>query len=221
MFQQVLSGQTKRALAILGESGLLKSAHLAGGTALALRIGHRVSLDLDFFTPKQFNAQLIAEKFQALPTPFKLDRLEENTLLGFLDKAKFSLFFSVYPLIDKIDKYLGVNVASLKDIAAMKLAAISQRGTKRDFIDLYFIIAIEKLITFEDIFDLYDKKFNLLKQNKAHLINSLTYFSDAEGTTVPRMFNVVSWREVKKFFEKETSHFMKDLIRQEHYENRS
>lgn len=212
MHEQVLSGQTKRALAILGKSKLLKSAYLAGGTALALQIGHRVSLDLDFFTKKRFDAKTLARELAELSTGFTLERLENNTLLGYLDKAKFSLFFYDYPLIDKTEDYAGNNLASLRDIAAMKLLAISDRGTKRDFIDLYYILAVEKLFSLQDIFIFYDKKFKLLQQNKAHLIRSLTYFEDAEGTNVPRMFFIASWREVKRFFEKETSRLMKSLI---------
>lgn len=212
MHEQVLSGQTKRALAVLGKSRVLSSAYLAGGTALALQIGHRASFDLDFFTQQKFDAKNLAEALKKLSTGFTLDRLEENTLLGYLDKAKFSLFFWNYPLINKPENYAGIKLASLSDIAAMKLAAISERGTKRDFIDLYYILAVEKLFSLQDILLFYDKKFKLLKQNQVHLIRSLTYFADAEDTTVPRMFFMTNWREVKKFFEKETSRLMKDLI---------
>lgn len=93
----------------------------------------------------------------------------------------------------------------------MKLSAISDRGTKRDFIDLYFIIAIEKLFTFQEIFDLYDRKFKILKQNKAHILKSLVYFDDADKQLMPQMLKEVSWVKVKKFFELETKHLIKKL----------
>lgn len=85
----------------------------------------------------------------------------------------------------------------------MKIAAISDRGTKRDFIDLYFIIKMEKVLSLDEILRLYDKKFGLLKQNKIHILKSLCYFDDAEQEPMPKMLKDVSWKEVKKFFEEE------------------
>ncbi|MCX6791109.1 MAG: nucleotidyl transferase AbiEii/AbiGii toxin family protein [Candidatus Gribaldobacteria bacterium] len=204
MFEQALPGNAKNSLAILGESKLLDTAYLAGGTALALQLGHRISVDFDFFTKKEFNEQETTEQLANLPEPFKLDRKEKNTILGFIGKTKFSLFFYNYPLLEKPQKFLNINIASLKDIAVMKLATIADRGTKRDFIDMYFIVAKEKAVSLQDILWLYDKKFKMLSQNRAHLLKSLTYFDDAEATIVPDMLKPTDWKEVKKFFEKET-----------------
>jgi len=203
MFEQVLSKNAKKSLATLGESGLLRDAYLAGGTALALQIGHRISVDLDFFTSKEFNGNIFVRKLKKLIPDFQLERMAAGTVLGNINKIRFSLFFYDYLLLFKKHNLSGIKIADIKDIAPMKIAAISDRGTKRDFIDLYFIIKMEKILSLDEILRLYDKKFGLLKQNKIHILKSLCYFDDAEQEPMPKMLKDVSWKEVKKFFEEE------------------
>ncbi len=209
MFEQTIPTNAKKSLAILGESGLLKNSYLAGGTGLALQLGHRISVDFDFFTTEEFDEQKVVDELTKLPLSFHLERKEKNTILGAVGKTKFSLFFYDYPLLTKTEKFLDINIASIKDIAAMKLTAIADRCTKRDFVDLYFILAKEKLLTLKNVLELYDKKFKLLHQNRTHLLKSLTYFDDAEGTNVPKMLKPADWKEVKKFFEREVKHLAK------------
>lgn len=211
MFEEVLPKDTKSALAILGESSLLKEAYLAGGTALALHIGHRISVDFDFFTKKEFDENHLVQKLTELPLNFRLEKIDAGTVLGYLGKTKFSLFFYKYPLLTKAHKFLNLNILDVKDIAPMKLSAISDRGTKRDFVDLYFIIAVEKLFTLQGVLDLYDRKFKILKQNKVHILKSLVYFDDADKQLMPRMLKEVNWSKVKNFFELETKHLIKKL----------
>ena len=99
MFEQVLSKNAKKSLATLGESGLLRDAYLAGGTALALQIGHRISVDLDFFTSKEFNGNIFVRKLKKLIPDFQLERMAAGTVLGNINKIRFSLFFYDYPLL--------------------------------------------------------------------------------------------------------------------------
>ncbi len=209
MFEQVIPKMAQNALAILGKSKLLKSSYLAGGSGLALQIGHRISIDLDFFTGQEFSARTMVRKLVGLPLDFQLERIDWGTILGYLGKTKFSLFFYEYPLLADTEKFLDINVASIKDIAVMKLAAIAERGTKRDFVDLYFILAKEKVLTLAETFQLYDRKFRLLRQNKAHLLKAITYFADAQETDVPKMLKTIEWKEVKEFFERETKYLAK------------
>ncbi|MGD0977052.1 MAG: nucleotidyl transferase AbiEii/AbiGii toxin family protein [Minisyncoccia bacterium] len=198
MFEQVLPADAKKSLAILGKSGLLNGAYLAGGTALALQIGHRISVDFDFFTPEEFDENILVQRMQKTIPDFKLDRMEWGTILGYIGETRFSLFFYNYPLLFKTHDFMGVKIADIKDIAPMKIAAISDRGTKRDFIDLFFLIEEEKTLTLEEALELYDKKFGLLKQNRIHILKSLVYFDDAEKGGEPKMIKDISWDKIKK-----------------------
>jgi len=203
MFENVLSENAKKSLAILGQSKILKNAYMAGGTALALQINHRLSYDFDFFTTEEFDAVILPQKIKKLIPDFNLDRTDWGTILGAIDNTRFSLFFYTYPLLFKTNNFLGVDIADIKDIAPMKIAAISDRCSKKDFIDLYFIIKIEKILSLKECLALYDKKFKALKQNKTHILKSLNYFDDADKETNLKMIKNIQWKEVKSFFQKE------------------
>ena len=200
MFTETLFGNTKEALAILGKSHLMDNAYLAGGTACALQIGHRISIDLDFFTPKEFNAKELIRSLKNIGK-FELDRQSWGTILGDLEKVKFSIFVYKYPALFPFKSLFGINILDLRDIAAMKIDAVSTRGIKRDFIDLYFIC--QKGISLGEMLSLYDRKYGTLASNIVHIQKSLVYFVDAEATIAPRMLKKVAWEDVKKYFENE------------------
>jgi hypothetical protein len=212
MFETILSKNAKESLAALGKSGLLKSAYLAGGTALALQIGHRHSYDFDFFAAKEFNERIFLQKITKIIPDFRLERKDWRTVLGYIGNARFSYFFYQYPLLFKTKKILGVNLADPRDIAAMKVAALSDRGTKRDFVDLFFIFSEEEILTLADALEIYDRKFRTLRQNKIHLIKSLSYFADADQEKMPRMLKSVSWKKVKDYFISEQKKMAKELL---------
>jgi len=198
MFKEVLSKNAEKSLDLLGKSGLLKSAYLAGGTALAIHLRHRYSYDFDFFTSKNFNENILVQRLKELFPNFILEKKERGTILGYLGKTRFSLFFYKHPLLFKTHKFLDINIADIKDIAAMKIAAIADRGTKRDFIDLYFILNEAKIMTLEKSLKLYDKKFKVLSQNKLHILKSLVYFDDAENEPMPMMIRDIEWGKIKE-----------------------
>jgi len=200
MFAKTLSPTAQTALAILGKSGLLKDAYLAGGSALALYLGHRYSLDFDFFTRKHFKTQSIVKKLIGLGQ-FEKSTLHSDTILGTFNSVKFSLFYLEYPLIQKTKSFLNIFLASPADIAAMKVAALVDRGTKRDFIDLYFLI--KEKYKLEDILNFYNKKYQKLSENIYSIFKALRYFEDAEESEMPKMIKKVSWGQVKRFFEEE------------------
>ena len=199
MFTKVLSKETKATLALLGKSQLLKEAYLAGGTAIALQLGHRLSFDLDFFTPKEFKSLKIVRDLNKI-ADFQLEESTKDTIWGTVKDVKFSLFLYKYKVLFPFKRIFGINIADLRDIAAMKIVAISERGIKRDFIDLYFIC---REFSLRDILKFYNKKYAKLASNLLHIKKSLVYFIDAENEQMPEMLKACSWQKVRDFFEEE------------------
>jgi len=185
-------------------------AILAGGTALALQIGHRVSVDLDFFTSLEFNSEQLIQKIKK--TKLKLETLSESqgTFLAKINGIKFSLFVYPYPFLDTIQTYQTVKISGILDIAAMKLIAIYQRGTKRDFVDLYFIL---KSVPFHQIASMAMQRFGKERMNPFQIGKSLVYFSDAQMDPDPNYKNKcdVEWETIKAFFKKHVKQFVLDL----------
>jgi hypothetical protein len=200
MFEKTLVRGAKTYLALLGKSRLLDDAYLAGGTAAALHLGHRLSIDFDFFTTKAFEPQRVVEQLAALGK-FVAETAEKGTVFGNFEGVKFSLFLYPYSVLFPFQVYLSLKVADLRDIAAMKLQAISARGLKRDFIDLYFICQGGQPL--REVFDFYQQKYGKLSSNLFHLQKSLVYFEDAEIDEMPQMLKPASWNDIKAFFEAE------------------
>ena len=200
LFTETLSKETKAALDLLSGPSLLSDAYLAGGTACALQIGHRISVDLDFFTPKEFEVKMLIRSLQKIGD-FRLIRESWGTVLGNFNGVQFSLFVYDYPVIQSFQKYGNINVASLQDLGAMKIDAISSRGLKRDFIDLYFIC--HEGLSLSELFESYDKKFGNLSSNIVHLQKSLVYFEDADVSPDPNMLKPMEWERVKNYFQQE------------------
>lgn len=200
MFEESLIEGARKNLALLGKSGILKNVYLAGGTAVALHLGHRISVDLDFFTYEDFVPKIFSKEISKLGQ-FEEEQADKGTVLGLFNDIKFSLFVYKYPLIFPKLEYLSLDVADLRDIAAMKLDAVATRGTKRDFIDLYFILQSDYQLS--EILDFYKRKYGELASNLIHIQKSLVFFKDAEPDEMPRMLKHVEWIEVKKFFERE------------------
>lgn len=213
MFAEAVSRKTLKALDLVAAAHphpLPPAVYLAGGTAAALHLAHRYSYDLDFFTPRRFDAHAVMKKLKRVPE-FRLDRVTQGTVLGFVGNIQFSVFFYQYPLLFSTYDFRGIAVADLRDIAAMKVAAISDRGKKRDFIDLYFILR-EGKITIEEAIHMYGEKFGVLDANRIHVIRSLCYFDEADAERMPRMIKNVSWLNVKKFFTAEQKKLMHEII---------
>lgn len=196
MVNAVLSPETKNLLKELTSNHLPSKTYLGGGTAIALQLGHRRSQDLDFFTPTQFN-ELQWEQKLAQEWKFRLVQKDWQTLVGFIYGVKFSLFFYHYPLIAKMEHFSYVNVASLPDLAAMKLDAIIARGTKRDFIDIYFLA---KKFGMDKLFQFYQQKYGRFEEKEIMIKKALLYFNDANADEMPDMRVPISWEEVKQFF---------------------
>lgn len=209
MHARTLSESAQAALAELGKSKILSKCYLAGGSALALRLGHRKSFDFDFYTRSNFSAENVAVELSKIGK-FETTLLEPPyTLLGIFNGVKFSLFLYDYPLIGVTANYQTVRVAGLEDIAAMKLSAIAGRATKRDYIDIYVISISTSL---EQQLEWYHKKFGKLGNNLYVTIKALGYFDDAEDDDMPIMITKISWEEVKKFLSSESQRLARKLI---------
>lgn len=199
MFENVLSHQTKKLLGQIKSENLPKDTYLAGGTAVALRLGHRRSADLDFFVPYEFVETAWEQKWQK-EFDFKLTKRDWQTLIGFVGKVKLSLFYYQHTLIETSDIFLGVPVASEPDLAAMKLDTILGRGTKRDLIDLYFLA---KKFSLAKLFEYYQEKYHNLQERELMFKKALTYFDEADKDEMPNMLVPINWRQVKKWLVEE------------------
>ncbi len=209
MFTTVLSKDAQNALATLGKSGIVDNGYLAGGSALALHYGHRHSEDLDFFSVHSFDPRAMSARLKGLGV-FVPSFAEGISLIGTFSGVKFSYFQYDYPLLFTTAKMLGVSVVDPKDIAAMKIAAVMDRGTKRDFVDLYELV--KQGVSMEDMFTLYNQKYKVLEGNLISILRSLRYFDDAEKGDMPDMIKPISWNEVKKFFIAESMRLAKKYL---------
>lgn len=131
---------------------------------------------------------------------FKLDSEEIGAIHGSLDKVRLSFLFYDYKLLFPLIKFGKVNLADERDIAAMKIDAISSRGGKKDFIDLFFLL---KKYSLTELLDFFEKKFQGIKYNQLHILKSLVYFEDAESEPMPTMLKKINWQQVKKQISRE------------------
>lgn len=200
MHPETLSPETRRVLEKISRESWLSNFYLAGGTALALQLGHRISVDLDFFSQKDFSLPLL-KKDVAFVGEYVLTNEEDGTLDGLIDDVKVTFLRYEYPLLYPLNSFEGVALADIRDIACMKLDAVSSRGSRKDFIDIFFLL---ERFSLDEMLDLFAKKYSHIQYNKLHLLKSLVYFSDAEDEPMPVMLRDVSWDDVKKRIVEET-----------------
>jgi hypothetical protein len=193
---EVVTGATLATLQDLRDRALLQGAYLAEGTALALHMGHRLSVDLDFFVSELFDEGILLQRLQVAPG-FSLVAKAPHTLHANIQGTKVSFLGYQYPLLFSTALFAGVPVADPRDIACMKISAIASRGTKRDFIDLYFAAQRFGLV---ELLRLFQRKYARTGYNRPHLLKSLTYFDDAETEPMPHMLVPLDWDAVKLFF---------------------
>lgn len=209
MFTKTLLPDTIRAFKLVSNISIVKKSYLAGGTALALQIGHRISVDLDFFTPQVFDEKTLSGELSRLPE-YKEEGTAWRTVWGKVANTKFSLFYYQYPLIKKTILFEGIQMLSKEDIAAMKIHAMEDRGTKRDFIDLYFLT---KEFTLEQMLTFYDQKYGTREDHLYIILRSMNYFVDADMDSMPEMLIKTDWEKVKEYFEKETRRLTEKKLR--------
>jgi predicted nucleotidyltransferase component of viral defense system len=175
----------------------LSAFNLVGGTSLALQIGHRLSVDLDFFGDRPFETQEILDLLQPLGQVRLLSQ-SKNILVLNVEGVKVDFVNYRYPLINELIHIEGLRLADLPDISAMKLAAIAGRGRKKDFIDIYFLL---KKYSLSQLFDFYTTKYE--DGSVLMVSRSLAYFDDADHDEDLMLFKDVSWQKVKETIQKE------------------
>jgi len=200
---ETVEPHTLELLKKLSEEEFLLKARLVGGTALALQYGHRISIDLDFFRSITEDNETVKEKLNDIGT-LSVIKETSNIKIYLVDGIKIDFVNYRYDWIDSAIEEDGLRLASLKDIAAMKINAVEGRGTKKDFIDIYFLL---QHYSFEKILDFYAQKYPENSQFRA--LMSLTYFDDAEEQLMPKMLKDVGWEEMKNFISNKVNTFSK------------
>jgi hypothetical protein len=167
--------------------------YLAGGTALALQLGHRRSVDFAWFRENPIDDPLrLAAGLRTSAFRFETDRVEKGTLHGRAGGVRVSFLEYGYPLLRPPREVEGLRLAALEDIAAMKLAAVAQRGSKKDFVDVF---ALGRHFGLGDMLAFYGKKYGV--EDVGHVLVALAYFDDADRERTPMLLKRQSWPAIK------------------------
>ena len=193
LYLETVESSTLELLKKLQRLPVLEQTRLVGGTALALQLGHRKSIDLDFFGTIDCEAEYLRESIAGIAS---LTILKESPHIHIyiVDGIKVDIVNYKYPWLDDVVLEQGLRLASVSDIAAMKITAIIGRGTKKDFIDIAFLLHHFSL---EEILHFYAAKYN--DSSVFMAMKSLAYFDDAEADPMPDMFVNQSWQQVKAY----------------------
>lgn len=193
LYLETVESSTLELLKKLQRLPVLEQTRLVGGTALALQLGHRKSIDLDFFGTIDCEAEYLRESIAGIAS---LTILKESPHIHIyiVDGIKVDIVNYKYPWLDDVVLEQGLRLASVSDIAAMKITAIIGRGTKKDFIDIAFLLHHFSL---EEILHFYAAKYN--DSSVFMAMKSLAYFDDAETDPMPDMFVNQSWQQVKAY----------------------
>ena len=179
---------------------------LVGGTNLALRFGHRISEDLDLFSVEKFNEKeleiAIKEKFSDVKTM----EGEEQRMLYYINGIKTEFIRFKYPLMNKIEKWEGIKMDSLKDTIAGKLLAIVNRSTKKDYYDIHEFLKSKSM---EELLGCYQKRYQ--QENTVPLVKALTYFWNAERQDNPISLNNTTWENVKSNLRQSVNNYVRAI----------
>jgi len=211
-----VSSLEKILVQIINNKVLRQESYLAGGTAIYFYLHHRLSVDLDFFTPRAFNPEALVFKMRNIFEEVDLELMEKETLILFLssEKLKFSLFHLPYKLLSPLNPYevksgIACQLASVDDIEAMKVIALAQRGSAKDFIDLNDLLR-KTGHHFKDLAFRVQTKYQVDEKYDYHLKTAMVYFDDAEKELDAiwlvdesggvRNISNQEWKDIKDFF---------------------
>lgn len=175
---------------------------LAGGTALALFLGHRRSVDFDWFTGKKIpDVMRMAGLIQEQGIPLVVQQIDRGTLVGSVSGVRTALYEYRYPVLRPaalLESY-GSSIISPEDIACMKLSAVAQRGAKKDFVDIFALL--KSGMPLKRMLALYKRKYSVTEV--FHLLRALVYFDAADSERMPRMLWDVKWHHVQNMLRRE------------------
>lgn len=199
MYPEVITSEAKKAFEKLNR---FPDFYLAGGTGLALQLGHRISVDFDFFWKKEIPESLLPKikrvyKDSEVKKVFKHSQQLTVTVNG----VKLSFVKYDFPVISEFINYQGIKILSALEIAAMKAYALGQRANLKDYVDLYFLLR-EKVSSLEKIISFCERKYGE-EFNKRLFLEQLIYSKDIEEIKIQFLKEKVDKLEIEKFFEKE------------------
>ncbi|OYX13127.1 MAG: hypothetical protein B7Z16_15995 [Algoriphagus sp. 32-45-6] len=171
----------------------LQQFSLVGGTALALRFGHRRSIDFDFFTPDSFDVEALADTLSRALPQFATSGMNKGGINASIGDLKVDFVTYRYPLLAQPETRDGIRMFSLPDIVGMKLSAITNRGARKDFYDLHALI---QHLGVDALIDIYRQKYP--SHDPMIALRSMIYFDDAEDDSDPDLLIDKSWEEVKE-----------------------
>jgi hypothetical protein len=199
MHPQVLPAGWRDAAADLTGQGVLEGFYLAGGTGLALQLGHRRSIDLDLFCQADFDVERLQLRLSSLGG-LLVRQAARGTLHLDLRGVQVSFLHYPYPTLFPAQSFEALVVADVRDIACMKVGAIASRGSRRDFVDLYLVAGLFGL---REILGWFNEKYAAAPFSAVHVLKALTYFDDADNEPPPDMLVPLDWSTVKAFFTRE------------------
>ena len=194
MHPKVLSANAWKTARSLASGGWLDSWVLAGGTGLALHLGHRYSEDLELFGNEPFDPAGLAQTLSKVG-PVRVQQSAVDTLHVELNGLRVSFLRTPAPFLFRGTTYRRLTVADPRDIAVMKVIAIGGSGSRKDFVDLFFYLRSGGSL--EAVFEMLQRRFAAIDYNEYHLLKSLVFFEDAEVEPMPRMLRRVAWPEIK------------------------
>lgn len=196
---EAITSEMRELLRFIGQQSFARRFYLAGGTALALRLGHRRSVDLDFFSETdQVTRASRQEILHALGplAPQALEDVDGNLLLQ-VSGLHVGFFSYGYPLLDPTDSVEGIAVASLVDVGLMKLDALITRGSRKDFYDVYVIV---QQIPLAELLALAQSKYPYVRDFELMAVESLVLFDNADRDVQPDLLIDLPWEQVRQFF---------------------
>ncbi len=171
----------------------LEQFRLVGGTALSLLLGHRKSIDLDLFTDKPFDGNLIVDKLNSTFNDFSFKEQKSPRLFfATINNIKVDFVHTFEPFNHPYEIIEYIRFSSLPEITALKLNAIAGRGAKKDFWDLHELL---NLYSFQDMISFYHERYP--KNSDMMIIKSIPYFAEAENDLDPYSFKEISWSQIK------------------------